>query len=176
MGSVDVHVEIDASGRTTSATAEAIIDRPVNVVWRIVEDVDRFPGRIPMISKVKLAGDRTKGERERATVHLKFKLALFSVGFDFVVDVKSEQGKWVELAYVSGEPRGIRLRFDLEPGDPDGKSTRLKTTGAFDVMSLGWLAKYFLKHHPEIQFGVIPGVAVGLLESIRVAAMQSPAI
>lgn len=34
-------------------------------------------------------------------------------------------------------------------------------------MSLGWLAKYFLRHRPEIQFGVMPGVAVGLLESIR---------
>jgi carbon monoxide dehydrogenase subunit G len=168
VGSVDVHVEIDGNGRTTSATAEAIIHQPPSVVWRIVEDVDQFPGRIPMISKVKLNGNR-------ATVQLKFRLSLFSVGFEFVVDVKSEEGKWVELAYVSGEPKGIKLRFDLEPGDPEGKSTRLKTTGAFDVMSLGWLAKYFLKHHPEIQFGVIPGVAVGLLESIRAAAMQSSA-
>jgi hypothetical protein len=161
-----VRVEIDDEGRTKSATAESIIDRSMDVVWRIVEDVDRFPGRIPMINKVKLVGDR-------ATVQLKFKLALFSVGFEFVVDVKSEKGRWVELAYVSGEPKGIKLRFDLEPADDTGKSTRLKTTGAFDVMSLGWLAKYFLKHHPEIQFGVIPGVAVGLLESIRAAAMRS---
>lgn len=102
----------------------------------MIEDVvDRFSERIPMIHKVRLDGSR-------AHVDLKFELSLFSVGFHF------------ELRYVSGEPRGIVLRFDLEELD-DG------------VMSLGWLAKYFLEHHPEIQFGVVPGVAVGLLESMR---------
>ena len=80
----------------------------------------------------------------------------------------AEVWKTVEDGWVSGEPRGIRLRFDLEPLD-DGKACMLRSSAAFDAMSLGWLAKYFLKHHPEIQFGVMPGVAVGLLESMRQA-------
>ena len=137
------------------------LERPVAEVWRIVEDVDRYADRIPMMHRV-------RRDVDRATVDLKFKVALFSVGFQFVVDVDKKHESHVELRWVSGEPRGIRLRFDLEPLD-DGKATMLRSSAAFDAMSLGWLAKYFLKHHPEIQFGVMPGVAVGLLQSMRQA-------
>lgn len=161
MPTVDLRVEMD-NGRATSATAEARIAAPISRLWNVIYDVERFPERVPMIHKVRLDGTR-------ATVQLKFKLALFSVGFEFVVDVRSEKEKWLELAWVSGEPRGIKLRLDLESIE-DGTATMLRSTGAFDVMSLGWLAKYFLKHHPEIQFGVLPGVALGLLESMRIAA------
>ena len=159
MRTAELLVQIDDDGRARGATAEARIDRPVADVWRVIEEVDRYPDRVPMIHRVRI-------ENGRAVVDLKFRISLFSVGFHFVVDVLSEKEKWLELRYVSGEPRGIRLRFDLEPVD-GGAACLLKSTGEFDVMSLGWLAKYFLRHHPEIQFGVIPGVAIGLLESMR---------
>lgn len=160
---VNVNLEVDANGYANCATAESRINAPVSKVWEVVTDVDKYPQRVPMIDKVRLNGNR-------ATVGLKFKLSLFSVGFEFVVDEHhSEADHWLELRYVSGEPKGIRLRFDLQPLD-DGKATLLKATGEFDVMSLGWLAKYFLKHHPEIQCGIIPGVAIGLLEAMRHAA------
>ena len=162
MRTVDLKVHIAPDGTPRGATAQEKLDVPLDRLWGVIVEVDKFPERIPMIHRVKLDGDR-------ATVDLKFKLSLFSVGFHFVVDVLQEEKKWLELRWVSGEPRGIKLRFDLEEAD-DGKSTILTSTGEFDVMSLGWLAKYFLKHHPEIQFGVIPGVAVGLLESMRKAA------
>jgi carbon monoxide dehydrogenase subunit G len=162
VGNVDLRVDIDGDGRARSAVAIGRIERPLDRVWAIVDDVDAFPERLPMIHRIRLDGDR-------ATVQLKFKLSLFSVGFEFVVDVRREERRSVELRWVSGEPRDIQLRFDLEPLD-GGAATLLRTTGAFDVMSLGWLAKYFLKHHPEIQFGVLPGVAIGLFESVRQAA------
>jgi hypothetical protein len=162
MRSVDIQVHIDPDGNARGATAREKLAVPVDRLWAVITEVHRFPDRIPMIHRVRLDGTR-------ATVDLKFKLSLFSVGFHFVVDVHQDEKKWLELRYVSGEPRGIKLRFDLEEAD-DGKSCILNTTGEFDVMSLGWLAKYFLKHHPEIQFGVLPGVAIGLLESMRSAA------
>jgi ribosome-associated toxin RatA of RatAB toxin-antitoxin module len=162
MRTIDLKVDIDDSGQARSATAAARIDRPLSRVWQVIAEVERYPERLPMIHRVRLEGTR-------AHVELKFKVSLFSVGFHFVVDVLEESEKWLELRYVSGEPRGIRLRFELEPLD-DGKACLLRGSGEFDVNSLGWLTKYFLKHHPEIQFGVLPGVALGLLESMRAAA------
>lgn len=163
MPSVNVSLEVDENGYANCATAQSRINAPIARVWEVVTDVDKFAERVPMISKVRLDGNR-------ATVSLKFKLSLFSVGFEFVVDEHhSEADHWLELRYVSGEPKGIRLRFDLEPLE-DGKATLLKATGEFDVMSLGFLVKYFLKHHPEIQCGILPGVAIGLLEAMRHAA------
>lgn len=159
--SVTVDVDIDARGNPTAARAAMRIDRPVADVWRVVSDVARYEHRVPMMHRVRL-------DRDRATVDLKFKLSLFSVGFQFVVDVERKHEESIALRWVSGEPRGIHLRFDLDPLD-DGAACRLRSTGEFDAMSLGWLAKYFLKHHPEIQFGIVPGVAVGLLESMRQA-------
>ena len=38
---------------------------------------------------------------------------------------------------------------------------------SFEVESLGWLVKYFLKHHPEIRHGIFPGVALVLHDSLR---------
>lgn len=159
--SVECTVDIDGAGLPCASRAAMRLDRSVADVWKIVEDVDLYADRIPMMHRV-------RRENDRATVDLKFKVALFSVGFQFVVDVEKKEQSFVELRWVSGEPRGIRLRFDLEPLD-DGKACMLRSSAAFDAMSLGWLAKYFLKHHPEIQFGVMPGVAVGLLESMRQA-------
>jgi ribosome-associated toxin RatA of RatAB toxin-antitoxin module len=165
MRSVAVHVDIDNAGLPKAARAEARIERSVAEVWKVVEDVDRYAGRIPMMHRLRRDGDR-------ATVDLKFKVALFSVGFQFVVDVERKHEESIELRWVSGEPRGIRLRFDLEPLD-GGAACRLRSTGEFDATSLGWLTKYFLKHHPEIQFGVMPGVALTLLQSMRQVVEQS---
>jgi ribosome-associated toxin RatA of RatAB toxin-antitoxin module len=164
MRSVDVTVDIDNAGLPRAAAAHARLERSVAEVWKVVEDVDRYADRIPMMHRVRRDGDR-------ATVDLKFKISLFSVGFQFVVDVVKKHEQSLELRWVSGEPKGILLRFDLEPLD-GGAACLLRSRGEFDAMSLGWLAKYFLKHHPEIQFGVMPGVAVGLLEAIRLATEQ----
>lgn len=165
MRSVAVTVDIDDAGLPRAARAEARIDRPIADVWKVIDDVDSYAEHVPMMHKVRRSGDR-------ATVDLKFKISLFSVGFQFVVDIDKKHEEFLELRYVSGEPKGIKLRFDLEPAD-EGKATIVRSTGAFDAMSLGWLAKYFLRHHPEIQFGVMPGVAVGLLEAMRAATEKA---
>lgn len=165
MRSVAVIVDIDEAGLPKAARAEARFERPIADVWKVIDDVDRYADRVPMMHKVRRSGDR-------ATVDLKFKISLFSVGFQFVVDIEKKHQEFLELRYVSGEPKGIKLRFDLESVD-DGKACVVRSTGAFDAMSLGWLAKYFLRHHPEIQFGVMPGVAVGLLEAMRAAVEKS---
>jgi hypothetical protein len=112
---------------------------------------------------------RARRDGDRITIDLKFKVAILSVGFTFVADAVYEQEKWLELRWVSGEPRGIRLRFELEPAD-EGRATIVRGDGEFDAQSLGWLAKYFLKHHPEIEYGIFPGVALALIDSMRKAA------
>ena len=163
MTRIDVTLDIDGDHRVRSATAVARIDAPVERVWRLVEDVGAYPGRVPMIQKVV-----TKGSR--ATIQLKFKMSLFSIGFEFVVDVVRDHERSVELRWVEGEPKGIRLSYFLEPLD-GGAACELRSRAEFDLRALGWFAKYFLRHHPEIELGVLPGVAVGLVEAMRRAAI-----
>ena len=114
---------------------------------------------------------RIKRDGDRVTVQLKFKVAFFSVGFEFVADATRDEGRRLELRWVSGEPRAIRLGFEIAPG-ADPSECVLHVDGSFDVHSLGWLAKYFLKHHPEIEFGIYPGVVLALLDSMRRAAID----
>jgi ribosome-associated toxin RatA of RatAB toxin-antitoxin module len=156
-----VRVRMDAEGRPRSASADARIEAPVARVWAAVADVAGYPTRIPMIHRVRLDGDRV-------TVDLRFRVSFLSVGFQFVAEVVKEPERWLELRGVSGEPKGIRLRFEMTPLD-DGRACLLRGDGEFEVMSLGWLAKYFLKNHPEIEYGVFPGVALALVESMRKA-------
>lgn len=156
-----VRVRMGGDGKPRGASAEARIEAPAARLWEVIADVGGYAQRIPMIHRVRLEGDQV-------TVDLRFRVSLLSVGFQFVAQVTQEPGRWLELRGVSGEPRGIRLRFELTPLD-DGRACMLRSDGEFDVMSLGWLAKYFLKHHPEIEYGIFPGVALALVESMRKA-------
>jgi ribosome-associated toxin RatA of RatAB toxin-antitoxin module len=161
-----VQVKTAPDHRPIGASAVTRIERPVARVWQVVSEVDRYAERVPMVHRVRRVGDRVD-------VDLKFKVALFAAHFQFTADVRMEREKWLELSWVSGEPRGIKLRFELTPLD-GGQATLIRGDGEFDALSLGWLVKFFLKHHPEIEHGIFPGVALVLLDAMRRAA-ESPA-
>jgi hypothetical protein len=153
-----IRLHLGPDGVPAGATAGLLIAAPIERVWAVISDVDGYAGLIPMIHRIHREGDRV-------TVKLKFRISLFSVGFEFTADAVREEGRSLELRHVSGEPRALRLRFVLEP-TPDGR-TVLNAGIWFDMFSLGWLVKFFLKHHPEIQYGVFPGSAVVMVDSIR---------
>jgi ribosome-associated toxin RatA of RatAB toxin-antitoxin module len=157
-----VQVKTAPDHRPIGASAVTRIERPLARVWQVVADVDRYAERVPMVDRVRRTGDRVD-------IDLKFRVALFSAGFKFSADVRMEREKWLELVWVSGEPRGIKLRFELTPLD-GGAATLIRGDGEFEAQSLGWLVKFFLKHHPEIEHGVFPGVALVLLDAMRRAA------
>jgi carbon monoxide dehydrogenase subunit G len=157
-----VAIHLGPDGLPNGATAAARVAAPPERVWAVVSDVAAYAAHIPMISKVKREGDRV-------SVQLKFRVSLFSAGFEFVADGTYLENQWLELRWVSGEPRALRIRFDLQPVDG---GTVVHVLCGFDLSSLGWLVKYFLKHHPEIQFGVFPGSALTLLDSMRKAVEQ----
>lgn len=159
-----IRLHLGADGVPAGATAGLIIAAAPQRVWEVISNVDGYAGLIPMIHKIHREGDRV-------TVKLKFRISLFSVGFEFVADATRDEGRALELVHVSGEPRALRLRFTLEPTG-DGR-TVLNAAIWFDMFSLGWLVKFFLKHHPEIQYGVFPGSAVVMVDSIRRGA-ESP--
>jgi carbon monoxide dehydrogenase subunit G len=158
---MNVELELGRDERPVGARGETTVAAPPDRVWAVIADVPAYAGRIPMVDRVRLDGTR-------AQVHLKLKISFFSVKFDFVAEVVSVDGRRLELRGVSGEPAALVLIFEVEPAASGG--TRLGVTVSFDVTSLGWLVKYFLKHHPEIEFGVFPGTALVLLDSIKRAA------
>jgi carbon monoxide dehydrogenase subunit G len=154
-----IAVHLGADGLPIGATAAVRVAAPPERVWAVVSDIAHYAHRIPMISKVTREGDRVN-------VHLKFRISLFSVGFDFTADGVYQENQWLEMRWVSGEPRNLNIRFDLAPV---AGGTAVYARCSFDLSSLGWLVKYFLKHHPEIQWGVFPGTALTLLQSMRSA-------
>ena len=159
-----VRVTLDPSGRPISAAATGRIERPASRVWETIYDIERFARFLPMVNHARRVGDDV-------TFDLKFRVGFFSAGFEFTAAARYEAGKWLALAWKSGEPRDIKLRFTLTPID-GGAACLVETEASFDVQSLGWLVKYFLKHHAEIQHGIFPGITLVLLDSIRRATAQ----
>jgi hypothetical protein len=159
-----VQVRLGPSGLPAAARAAGRIAAPPERVWATITDVESYARHVPMMTRVRQQG-------ERVTVDLGFKVALFSVGFHFVAELRRDDaGRTLALHGISGEPRDLRLSFVVEPFDGDPSATLLHTGGEFDPLSVGWLAKYFLKHHPEIQVGMFPGVALSLLGAMKKAA------
>jgi hypothetical protein len=158
-GNTTVTVRHGADGRPSGAAAAVRLERSVADVWARLADIQRYAESLPMVHRARRDGDRV-------TFDLKFRIGFFSVGFQFKADATYEKEKWLELRWCEGEPKDIRLRFDLTPLD-DGNACMVEGDGEFDVKSLGWLVKYFLKHHPEIQNGIFPGVALTLVETLR---------
>jgi carbon monoxide dehydrogenase subunit G len=154
-----VKVRLAPDGKPTGAAAVARIEHPVAVVWAAIADVERYAKHLPMVHRARRQGDDV-------TFELRFKIGFFSVGFEFRAHATYEAERWLELRWTGGEPKDIRLRFTLTATE-DGRGCTVEGDGEFDMMSLGWLAKYFLRHHPEIQFGIFPGVALVLIDSLR---------
>lgn len=153
-----VHVILGSDGGPVGAVAARLLPAPRARVFRVITEVDRLAERIPMMDRVQLEGSRV-------TVHLRFGIGLFSAKFSFKAERRVEEGRSMELRYVEGEPRDLRIRHELHDASVEGASVLFTTVG-FDALSLGFLAKYFLKHHPEIRFGVFPGSALTLSDAV----------
>jgi ribosome-associated toxin RatA of RatAB toxin-antitoxin module len=160
-----VHVTLGAGGRAVSACAAGRVDASTQRVWSVLTDVGKYADRVPMMNRVRVHGDS-------AEFSLRLKIAFFSVGFSFEAAIEREEGRALLLRYLRGEPRDIAIRWNLAPLN-DGAASAIFVRIGFDIDSLGWMAKYFLRHHPEIQFGVFPGCAVALLESMRTAVREA---
>ena len=159
-----MEVHLGPGGKPTAATASALIAAPPARVWEVVRDVSRYQHNVPMIHESKRTGDRVN-------MALGFKVAVFSAKFAFHARVVEHEERALEMSWISGEPRDVRIRFELHPEvTGTGTGTLLQVALSFDLQSLGWLVKYFLRHHPEIQFGVFPGSALALLDAVRRAA------
>lgn len=156
-----VRLQLGARGLPVAACAAGRVEASTERVWSVLSDVSQYAVRVPLIDRVRVNGDT-------AEFLLRMKLAFFSVSFSFESKIERLAGKTLDLGYLSGEPRNIAIRYDVLPLD-DGAASAIFVRIGFEIESLGWLVKFFLKHHPEIQYGVFPGCAVALLESMRVA-------
>lgn len=154
-----VLIRLGPGGEPVGASAARRLRAGRDKVWRVITDVDGMAARVPMIQKV-------QRDSRHVTVHLRFGLSLFSAHFAFKVEPVIDEGRSIELRYVSGEPHDLSIRHELVAA-ADPAHTLLYTTIGFDVYSVGFLAKFFLKHHPEIRYGVYPGSALALLDSVR---------
>jgi ribosome-associated toxin RatA of RatAB toxin-antitoxin module len=161
-----LEMTLGPKGLPIAACAAAVVDAAPDHVFEVLTDIERYAGRIPLMHKARVHGDW-------AEFSLRLKLAFFGVGFSFASNIAAEPGRSLALRYRSGEPKDIAIHYDIAPvssGDPD--RCLIYVHIGFDIESLGWLVKLFLKHHPEIQFGVFSGCALALLESMRTAACE----
>jgi ribosome-associated toxin RatA of RatAB toxin-antitoxin module len=154
-----VHLRVSADGQPLGAVATARIEHSVAEVWAVLSDIERYARFLPMVDRARRTGDRVQ-------LDLKFRVGFFSAGFEFTADATYEAEKWLELRWISGEPRDVRLRFALTPIE-GANACMVDGDASFDVYSLGWLVKFFLKNHPEIQHGIFPGVSLVLLDALQ---------
>jgi len=160
-----MRIQHGADGVPIGATVSALVRADADTLAEVIADVSGYAGKVPMLHRVRRTGDRV-------AVELRFGISVFSVRFEFVADARyDDTARWLELAWVSGEPRDLFIRFDLADAGR-AEQTLLHVTIRFDVLSLGWLVKFFLKHHPEIRYGVVPGAALTLFHGLARVAEQ----
>jgi carbon monoxide dehydrogenase subunit G len=142
------------------ARATAHILAPPERVWQLLTSFDRYPEKVPMIHAAHVEGDVV-------TLALRFRMGIFSTTFEFRARIERDEGRRLVLRWIEGLPRELFVGFDLVP---DAGGTRLTCELAYDIRSLGWVVKYFLKHHPEMALGSYAGTALVLVDAVRKAA------
>jgi hypothetical protein len=160
-------VELQRNGKNVSSGARAFarLDADMAKMMHVLDQVERqgsfadFVRHIPMVRELKRQG-------ERFVIGLQFKVSILSVKFGATLTATREDESALRLDYVDGEPAGLSLRFAGHP--LEGKAL-LETSVFYDIDSLGWLAKHFLKHHPEIRDGAYAGTAIAIVEALRAA-------
>lgn len=163
-----IELQRDGRGRASGARAWARIDRDGAACKAALDQIEheasfaKFVTHIPMVREIKREGALMR-------IDLQFKVAIVSVKFGAKTRLIRESENAVRMDYVEGEPAGLSLRFAYStPPELAGKAL-LSISSAYDADSLGWLAKNFLRHHPEIRDGAQAGTAVAIVEALRKA-------
>ncbi len=163
-----IELHRDARGKSTGARAwartEAKPEQCKAALDRLSTEADfgKFVEHIPMVREIRREGDLFR-------IELQFKVTVVSARFGAQTRVVRESDNALRMDYVDGEPKGLRLRFAYSSPQELGGAALLHTESFFDPDSLGWLAKYFLKHHPEIRDGAQTGTAVAIIDALRSA-------
>ena len=165
-----VRIFCNEEGKPRSASSLQLVQAPVDTLWQVVRDPTAFPTFVNMVDSVQRLPPGPDGE-EQLRVNLRFKITLFSAKFHFVAQVHRAEAQIVDLRYVSGKVRDVNIRFEVAPVD-DQRSLLLCYIG-FDQTSLGWLVKIFIRHHPEIDWGVHAGSTMSVSSSVRAAAERT---
>mgnify|MGYP006284131603 CR=1 FL=1 len=159
-----VRIRTDARNRPRGATCLLGAAAPVERIWSGLRDLGALPQLIEMVESLhRLPAEH--GQPERVLVRLRFKIAIFSTRFDFTASIERAEGRWLELRYLAGKVRDLLIRLELAAVDA-GHSLLLCRVD-FDPQSLGWLANIFIRHHPEIEWGIHAGSAVSVAQAAR---------
>ena len=154
------------AGRARAARGLFLVEAPAETLWKYAGDIHQFPSLINMVDSVRHLPPTPDGQ-DVVRVNLKFKITFLKVKFHFVASVREKEGQHVDLRYHSGKLRDVAIDVEVAPVD-ENRSVLLSHVG-FDPMSLGWLVKAFLRHHPEIE----GGLHAGSVMSIAQAAMEA---
>jgi hypothetical protein len=162
-----IRVDSYSSGRPSSATCLMAIPAPAGSVWTRIRGLDALPALIEMVESLTSLPPGPQGE-ELVHVKLRFKITIFTARFDFVARIERQDEHRLELIYHSGKVHDLRICFELAPVSAD--SSVLLCRVGFDPRSLGWLANIFIRHHPEIEWGIHAGSALSVAQAARTLA------
>lgn len=154
-------------GRPQAASLLQLVEAPADLVWAHIGEMERFPEFVNMIRSVEQLGPGNNGG-ELVKVNLRFKISLFSAKFDFIGEVKRGPGTRLDIDYHDGKVRDVAIQLEVAPVSE--QRSVLRCFVGFDQTSLGWLVRVFIRHHPEIDWGVHAGSVLSIASSAREAA------
>jgi len=159
-------------GRPRAASAAVLVEAPADLLWDIVGSIDRFPKLIRMVHSVRHLPPTAAG-LDVVNVELRFKIAFFGAKFGFVATREIVGERRVEVRYLRGKVRDAYIDIEVVPVSDTQSALRCHV--GFDPLALGWLVKVFLRHHPEIEFGLHTGSVMSITQAAQDAAEKEAA-
>jgi len=159
-------------GRPRAASAATLVKAPADLLWEIVGSIDRFPKLIRMVHRVRHLPPTPEG-LDVVNVDLRFKIAFFGAKFGFVAAREVVGERRIEVRYIRGKVRDAYIDIEVQPVSEDTSALRCHV--GFDPLALGWLVKVFLRHHPEIEFGLHTGSVMSIVQAAQDAAEKEAA-
>jgi len=159
-----VTIEEDSSGNLQNVTAGIIIDAPVNEVWQIVTDYNRYHEFLPQTKRVRIL--KQSGDTAEVEYNLKLAVSVVGIGIDYILRHTHQKPDRIHFELVSGDLAEVRGGWELIP-TAGGEKTLAFYSVFTDLKSLGRVASFALKQEPSMELAINVSSAVLIVKAVK---------
>lgn len=147
-------------------SAGTLINAPVEKVWKVVTDFEKYPEFVPQVENLKTK--KIEDDEIAVTYHLAFKFTVIKIKVQYTVLVKLNHPTDIWWRLKKDEKNDLEEAMGRWEFIPLGKD---KTVGFYTIYShlpsMGKLMRFFLKQEPHLEITIPVSTASLIVDAVK---------